>query len=63
MAEQPLQELPPLMGVEEPLESLETAAKADSTRRAPLLQRGQDASSSDLLIGRSSSNLSPHSGH
>jgi hypothetical protein len=61
-AVQPPQALPPLTGAELPLESLEKAAKAESTRRAPLLQRGQAASSFDLLIGRSSSNLISHSG-
>jgi len=50
LAEQVLQPLLPPTGVEFPLEILEKAAKVDSFRLAPLLQRGQGAPSLTWLM-------------
>jgi hypothetical protein len=50
------------MGADVPLELLVKAANMDTARFAPFLQVGHGASSSDLLMGRSNSNFSPHLG-
>jgi len=62
LEEQPLQPPPPLTVADVPLELLVKAANIEMARCAPFLQVGQGASSLALLIGRSSSNLSPHLG-
>ena len=62
LEEQPLQPPPPATGAELPLELLVKAANVEIARCAPFLHVGQGASSLALLIGRSSSNLSPHLG-
>jgi len=51
------QELPPPRDIDSPSELRAKAATADGTRRAPLLQWGQDADSSARLMGLISSNL------
>jgi len=60
---QPLQPPPaPEIGAEVPPELLVKAENEETARFAPFLQVGQVASSLALLMGQSSSNLSPHLG-
>jgi len=58
----PLQPPAPATEAEDPLELLVKAENEETARFAPFLQVGQGASSLALLMGRSSSNLSPHLG-